>query len=252
MFKFKSLPVLAGAATLGCLAFMGHAAQATVGLVAGTAYPFDVDFCSTSCLNGALGGTVTLTQNSADQVEVDVSLSDVDFHKNMTSFVFTLDSTVAGTATIGGNPATFTPTDDTSIHQDGAGNFNFGLECATCGPQNGGIDVSSLIFDVNDSSGVSVSDFILSSGGSTNVYFAASVFNTTNTSCTGAIGVDGNASATSSTGTGGTCSTAVPAPPIGQGLPVVLAVGGLLLGFKLWERGQKRRSLGIAIPHAAA
>ncbi len=28
-------------------------------------------------------------------------------------------------------------------------------------------------------------------------------------------------------------------PPIGQGLPVVLAVGGLLLGFKLWERGQK-------------
>jgi hypothetical protein len=44
----------------------------------------------------------------------------------------------------------------------------------------------------------------------------------------------------------------VPAPPLGHGLPVALAVGGLLLGFKLWERGQKRRSLGTAIPHAAA
>jgi hypothetical protein len=44
----------------------------------------------------------------------------------------------------------------------------------------------------------------------------------------------------------------IPAPPIGQGLPVVLAVGGLLLGFKLWERGQKRRSPETAIPHAAA
>jgi hypothetical protein len=43
-----------------------------------------------------------------------------------------------------------------------------------------------------------------------------------------------------------------PAPPIGYGLPGVLAVGGLLLGFKLWERGQKRRSLGTTIPHAAA
>jgi hypothetical protein len=43
-----------------------------------------------------------------------------------------------------------------------------------------------------------------------------------------------------------------PAPPIGQGLPVVLAVGGLLLGFKLWERSQKHRSLGTVIPHAAA
>jgi hypothetical protein len=47
-------------------------------------------------------------------------------------------------------------------------------------------------------------------------------------------------------------ATPVPAPPIGHGLPVVLAVGGLLLGFKLWERGQKRRSLETAVPHAAA
>jgi len=43
-----------------------------------------------------------------------------------------------------------------------------------------------------------------------------------------------------------------PAPAIGHGLPGVLAIGGLLLGFKLWERGRKRRSLGTALAHAAA
>ena len=32
----------------------------------------------------------------------------------------------------------------------------------------------------------------------------------------------------------------VPAPPIGRGLPIVLAVGGLLFGAKLWERGKRR------------
>ena len=36
----------------------------------------------------------------------------------------------------------------------------------------------------------------------------------------------------------------VPAPVIDQGLPVVLAVGGVLLGAKLLERNSKRRSLG--------
>jgi hypothetical protein len=43
----------------------------------------------------------------------------------------------------------------------------------------------------------------------------------------------------------------VPAPMIGHGLPVVLAVGGVLFGFKLWEHNHKRRSLATAIPHAA-
>jgi hypothetical protein len=34
---------------------------------------------------------------------------------------------------------------------------------------------------------------------------------------------------------------AVPAPLIGRGLPVLLAVGGLLLGARLLERGKKQR-----------
>jgi hypothetical protein len=44
----------------------------------------------------------------------------------------------------------------------------------------------------------------------------------------------------------------VPAPLIGRGLPVLLAVGGILFGVKVLERSKKRRLLGTAIPHAAA
>jgi hypothetical protein len=44
---------------------------------------------------------------------------------------------------------------------------------------------------------------------------------------------------------------AVPAPLIGHGLAVVLALGGVLFGAKLLERSRKRRSFGTAIRHAA-
>jgi hypothetical protein len=44
----------------------------------------------------------------------------------------------------------------------------------------------------------------------------------------------------------------VPAPLIGHGLPVVLAVGGILFGAQLSKRSKKRRSFGTAIPRAAA
>jgi hypothetical protein len=43
-----------------------------------------------------------------------------------------------------------------------------------------------------------------------------------------------------------------PAPPIGYGLPVLLAVGAMLFGAKLLQRGRKRRSPGTAISQAAA
>jgi hypothetical protein len=44
----------------------------------------------------------------------------------------------------------------------------------------------------------------------------------------------------------------VPAPPIGRGLPVFLAVGGMLFGARLVDRNRKRRLLAAAIPPAAA
>jgi hypothetical protein len=47
-------------------------------------------------------------------------------------------------------------------------------------------------------------------------------------------------------------SVTVPAPLIGRGLPVLLAVGGILFGTNLSERSRKRSSRATAIPHTAA
>jgi hypothetical protein len=44
----------------------------------------------------------------------------------------------------------------------------------------------------------------------------------------------------------------VPAPAIGQGLPALLAVGGIFFGSKLLERRRRRQSLGIALTQPAA
>ena len=46
--------------------------------------------------------------------------------------------------------------------------------------------------------------------------------------------------------------TPVPAPLIGHGLPILIAVGGLLFGAKLLERSKKHRPLSPAVPNAAA
>ena len=50
----------------------------------------------------------------------------------------------------------------------------------------------------------------------------------------------------------GFSQAAVPAPLIGHGLLVLLAVGGVLSGSKLLERSKKHRSLGTGLPLAAA
>jgi len=47
-----------------------------------------------------------------------------------------------------------------------------------------------------------------------------------------------------------TAVSTVPAPIIGGGLPILLAVGGLLFGAKLFEHSKKRRALQSAIPYA--
>jgi len=49
-----------------------------------------------------------------------------------------------------------------------------------------------------------------------------------------------------------TSFTAVPAPPIGHGLPVVLAIAGILFGAKLWDRSKRRSPLETIASHAAA
>jgi len=47
-------------------------------------------------------------------------------------------------------------------------------------------------------------------------------------------------------------AAAAPAPLIGRGFPVLLAVSGVLLGVKLFDRRKTWRSSGTTIPHRAA
>jgi hypothetical protein len=49
-----------------------------------------------------------------------------------------------------------------------------------------------------------------------------------------------------------TTVTAVPAPPIGRGLPVLLVVGGIFFGAKFLERSKKPSSLATAELHTGA
>ena len=100
---------------------------------------------------------------------------------------------------------------NTLIHEDGAGNFLFGVNLNSGSNFSG---INSLTFTV-DAIGLTTDDFhLLSTGSGTPAYFAAAVYNTSNTSCTGVIGADGGTTAIS-TNSGGNCSggnTSVPEP----------------------------------------
>jgi hypothetical protein len=179
-------------------------------------YTLNVDYCSSGCLFGGTGGTVDLTQvgTTPGEVQLTVSLTGVDFHgTGLQSFVFNLTG-ISGAVSIQGQNSGFSQITG-PIHEDGAGIFGYGLNCSSCGPQQNGIKTAALTFDVF-ASGLTVSDFhSLSSGGSPSAYFAAAVFNTSNTTCTGEIGSNFTGTPTiggSNTGTGTCGSTAVPEP----------------------------------------
>jgi hypothetical protein len=109
------------------------------------------------------------------------------------------------------------------IHADGTGNWQYGILCTTgCGngtspPQNSG----PLNFDVTVAGGITPSSFIQNGN---NLFFASDV----GTGC--------NGTACTSTGdVGAPTAVPVPAPAIGHGLLVLLAIGGVLFGGKLSE-----------------
>jgi PEP-CTERM motif len=130
---------------------------------------FNLDQISTTTiapLNTILG-TVTLTENGANQVDFSVALSPntsfVDTGGPHTAFTFNVDSS-AGPFSIINIPTGFT--DAGASPQDTPyGTFTAGLDCPGCGPGASNAIHGPLNFSVYAASGLGLSDFIANSIG---------------------------------------------------------------------------------------
>jgi hypothetical protein len=222
MLRSKCLPILAGAALGIALAATPASADEIMstlnesnlpGLATGNFGTVDVLFTGpTGCITAC---TATVTFNAGTGFAFnDSSIADIN-STTVNSFAAVNPSTLAN----GG-----------SKNLDGFGTFSLTTDCTGgCGPNT---LRSTVSYDI-DGTFTSAAQVLTNNGSGFDA--AAHI-----SECT--------------TGTGTTCSNvittgfaaetvAVPAPSIGHGLPVLLAVGGMLLGFRLWDRRSKRPSL---------
>jgi hypothetical protein len=171
----------------------------------------NIDHCTGGC--GITGvtppfGTVTLTQNGANTVHIVLSLAspDLKFVNTGASDAFGFNIIGSPTISVANITGGFSLVSNTpgSLHDDGFGNFLYGIACSGCG--NGGSNpvAGPLTFDVIAAGLTPVAFQMLSSGGSPSVFFVADLISL------------------SPNGTGNT-------GPVGGGTPVVPEPASLLL-----------------------
>lgn len=206
MFKRR---ILSSAAMAGLICISAPASASTVDVL---------NIISSSTIGSGILGTVTLTQNGANEVDVAVALigaSFVDTGGPHNAFTFNLDLLTPYTIAI------TSPTGNIfSVGSTGSntpfGSFTNVINCPGCGPGGSNANAGPLNFMVTDLSGISISDFTKNSGG---FYFAADV-----------IGPNG--------GTG-----AIAAAPLPAALPL-FASGLGALGLFGWWRKRKNAAAG--------
>jgi hypothetical protein len=229
MLRFKVLPILAGAGALLTGGLLVTAPAQATPVVSPLVYNLTSDHCDGT---GGCGtppfGSVTLTQNGTT-VDVDVDLfgtnafvktGSVDFQ----AFKFNATGVVLGDITVNqNNPGQTLAAQTGAFNGDGTGNFSFGIACTTCGGGASDKFSTDVIFHVANAT---IADLTVPNG--SGITFVADI-----------IGSTGNTGPVDAT-------VPVPAPLIGHGLLVLLAVGGVLFGGKLLEHSKRRSSLGTA------
>jgi hypothetical protein len=246
MFKSKVLPILAGAAAFALMVPVAHAnvALPTFNLTianANLATQGSGPYASVS-----ITGIGSGTSSSSTFNEFEVMATGLNSFVFGDSNIFNLNlSTGAGGAgagtlclTNGGNCTTGAPSPSdlsqtAAGNADGFGSFDFSLNDGA-GFSPGAI-ASSLTFDFTTANLVTVANLLATNGTAT---AAAHMALGSNLNCTGFAGNGG----TQGMGTVDNSScVAVPAPVIGHGLLVLLAIGGVLFGGKALESYKKHR-----------
>jgi len=247
MLRSKSLSILAGVAAL---ALMGSGAHADF-----IATPFNLTIANANLATQGPGPYASVTISGIGAQGTTSSTTFNEFEVTTTglnNFVFGDGGTFALNLSTGAGAGTLctTPTHtgcttplpthtvtQTSGNEDGFGSFNFALDDGS----GFSSPFSSLTFDFTTANLVTVGGLLTgtSGPGSTGATAAAHMALSSNTGCTGFVGNAG----TQGMGTNDnpTDCHAVPAPVIGHGVLVLLAIGGVLCAGKALESLKKHR-----------
>ncbi len=190
-----------------------------------------LDEISNSDIGSGTLGTVTLTQEGADSVNVEVVLSAGTAFVNTgnanshNAFAFDLSLLQPYTISISSDPDLFSLT--TAAENKPYGNFTYAIDCSGCGSGASAPFSGPLDFNVTDDAGINVDDFTKNADGN---YFSADV-----------IGPGGNTGNIASTSVivGRTDPTPVPEPSS------LLLLGSALVGIALVH--QKKWRLPSAV-----